>query len=218
MTALSALHTVRSRIGLDDECFRDCCEQITGKRSTREMSDAERNAVRAKLVSDYPNATKRPKATNRLTGPYTKKLQALWISGWNLGLVKNRSDDALIAFVKRQTGIQSMSWLRDPQDAEKAVEALKKWLERAGVDWSVDRLMADWEKMPGYKISFAQCKILNEHYSDAMNLQADLVCKFFPNKTWDQVTPIDWIKIMNHLGSQVRELKKPALKKQAGAR
>ena len=202
MTALSALHTVRTRIGLDDDCFRDLCEQLTGKRSTRAMNDNERYAVRDRMLADYPAAARPPKSKKHLSGSYAKKLQALWISGWNLGLVKNRNDEALIAFVKRQTGIQSMTWLRDPEDADKAVEALKKWLERAGVDWTVDKLTPAHARAPGFKIAIAQSFLLNpERPSDAL---VGIMHELFPNPAIVKMRPADWIKVMNALGEEIR--------------
>ncbi len=85
----------------------------------------------------------------------------MWIGAWNLGLVRNRDDKALIAFVERQTGIQHLNWLRDAADAAKAVEALKKWMERdGGVDWSEHRFQAPVEKQPGFKIARAQFRKL----------------------------------------------------------
>jgi len=208
MTALSALHTVRTRIGLDEDCFRDLCYQITGKRSTRAMNDNERYAVRDRMLADYPAAARPAKSKKRLSGPYAKKLQALWISGWNLGLVKNRNDEALIAFVKRQTGIQSMNWLRDPADADKAVEALKKWLERAGVDWTVDKLTPAYARAPGFKIAIAQSFLLNpERPSDAF---VGIMHELFPNPLIVKMRAPDWIKVMNALGEDIRAKAKVA--------
>lgn len=201
MTALSALHTVKTRIGLDDECFRDLCEQITGKRSTRAMNDNERNAVRDRMLTDYPAARNSNKRKS-LTGPYAKKLQALWIAGWNLGLVKNRKDTALVAFVKRQTGIQSTSWLRDHKDANKAVEALKIWLERAGVVWTVDSITPDYAREPGFKIAIAQSRLLDREFPLAVMVEA--ISELFPQKNNSDLTSAQWIKVMNLLGELVR--------------
>lgn len=69
-------------------------------------------------------------------GPYAGICRALWISGWYLGVVRDRTDGALIAFVRRQAGLDHLNWLRDPADASRVIEALKKWLVReAGVVW-----------------------------------------------------------------------------------
>lgn len=80
------------------------------------------------------SSSRRPAET--VTGPYGAKLQALWISAWNLGVVDNRDDRALIAFIERQTKIAHPRWLNEHKDAKKAIEALKDWIAReAKVEW-----------------------------------------------------------------------------------
>jgi hypothetical protein len=82
-------------------------------------------------------SSRRPSET--VTGPYGAKLQALWISAWNLGIVDNRDDRALIAFIERQTKIAHPRWLTERKDAKKAIEALKDWIAReAKVEWPSD--------------------------------------------------------------------------------
>jgi hypothetical protein len=123
------------------------------------MTEAERQRV---LEHFRAHGFKASSSTRRkpLEGKFAGKLQALWIAGWNLGLVRDRDDRALLAFVKRQTGIDHTRFLRHGQDAMKAIEALKGWLERSGgVDWKehsdpaacvlaaqVRRLRAEWER------------------------------------------------------------------------
>lgn len=138
MTTISSIYGLRKELGLDDDTARDLYQREVGKRSLKVMTAAEQEKVadalrRAKQLA--PAGGTKAKAA-ALTGPYAKKLQALWISGWNLGLVRNRKDEALLAFIEKQTRISHVRFLRDAADARKAVEALKSWLERAGVDWS----------------------------------------------------------------------------------
>lgn len=131
MTSISAIYGARKRLGIDDETARDLYERTVGKRSLRLMSPSEQTAVLNELNRSVPKGQK------RLPGPYAGKLQALWISGWHLGLVRNNSDEALLAFVKGQTGIDHTRFLQSAADARKAIEALKAWLTRdAGVNWN----------------------------------------------------------------------------------
>jgi len=216
MSALAKIHIAKKQLGLDDDTYRDVLERVTARRSSKGMSNSQHMAVldefkRLGWKSDV-------KRKGGLSGTYAKKLQALWIAGWNLGLVNNRKDAALIAFVKRQTGIQSMSWLRDPKDADKAVEALKKWLARAGVDWSVDKLMPPFTRAPGYKIALAQYSTIthladgNIFYLSFVTTASNIVSRNFPTgraqKRVETFTAADWIKVMNALGVQVRAMKK----------
>ena len=133
MSALKLIHLGRRELGLtDDDDYRDVLEQVTGKRSAKAMTERERRAV----VDEFRRRGFRLQRSANLTGPYAGKLVALWLSAWNLGIVRNRTDAALIAFVERQTGIAHMNWLRDARDARRAIEALKAWIAReAGVEW-----------------------------------------------------------------------------------
>lgn len=126
MTALAKIHVLRRQAALDEASYRDLMERETGKRSAKDLDAVERQALINALNRLQP-ATKRASAA---TGTYGKKLQALWIAGFNLGVIDNRSDRALRAFLKRQTGLDHSHFLRNPQDADKAIEALKDWIRR----------------------------------------------------------------------------------------
>ena len=68
-------------------------------------------------------------------GPATRKLRALWISAFHLGLTHDRSDAALVAWLRRRTGLGNAVFTA-PAGLESAVKALEAWLARAGgVDW-----------------------------------------------------------------------------------
>ncbi|ENN94702.1 hypothetical protein BVtw_09770 [Bartonella vinsonii subsp. berkhoffii str. Tweed] len=162
--SLAILHMGKRALGLDDETYRALLYRLTGKQSAKDLSVSEK-----RLVVDEMKACGFEPSVKRLEGKYAKKLQALWIAGWNLGIIRDRSDKALLSFVKRQTGIDHIRFLRDGDDATKAIEALKNWLQReGGVDWkgkkiqdSLQKLLG--QKMPGYLILRAQWKRLHPH-------------------------------------------------------
>jgi phage gp16-like protein len=143
---IRAIHTLKSRAGLDDATYRDMLAGLTGKRSSKALNVTEAVRVMDHLKgksSSFPVApggrsSPLAKGSRRpLDGPYAAKLQALWISAWNLGLARDRRDAALLAFVARQTGIEHTRWLRDPAEATRAIEGLKAWLARdGGVRWA----------------------------------------------------------------------------------
>lgn len=136
-------------LGIDEETFRDLLERKFGVRSRTEMSGAQL----AELVEHFRTQgwKDRPKRTGDVrrpageTRPELSKIRALWISGWHLGVVADRSDAALAAFAKRVTGgtkragrlgIDRLEWL-DAAASYQVIEALKAWLAReGGVDWS----------------------------------------------------------------------------------
>ena len=132
MTMISAIQVAKRDLGLDEDTYRGLLTRVTGKASLRVMTNDE-----LKAVLDDMRHKGAPRGRGQLAGPYAGKLQALWISGWHLGVVRNKSDEALLAFVKGRTGIDHTRFLRNAADARKAVEALKGMLAReAGVDWS----------------------------------------------------------------------------------
>ncbi len=161
-SSTAAIHVAKKQLGLDDETYRAKLTVITGKSSTKDMSEDERQKVLKVLRRDgFTPIERRPDGRQKLSGKYAKKLQALWIAAWNLGLVDKRDDAALIAFVKRQTGIDHTRFLVYAEDANKVVEALKGWLKReAGVMFG-NTNGYEWLASDGAKVAWAQWKILN---------------------------------------------------------
>ncbi|ODT18896.1 MAG: hypothetical protein ABS35_22690 [Kaistia sp. SCN 65-12] len=156
MTSLAAIHVAKKELDLDDDDYRNVLERVTGKRSAKDLSFHERALVmkefgRLGFEVTYPDPyrprtrdkaeraehrTPAVKGAMRLDGVYARKLRALWISAWNLGVVRDRTDRALVAFVERQTGLSHTRFLREPADAMKAIEGLKKWIAReCGIIW-----------------------------------------------------------------------------------
>jgi len=205
--ALAAMHVAKKLLGLDDDTYRAALVSITGKASAKEMTEVERN----KVVAAFRDRGFKPASTGqrkRLEGKYAAKLQALWIAGHNLGIVENRSDEALVAFVKRQAQVDHVRFLHDPADAAKAIEGLKAWLARAGgVDWSLGDL-ADWMRVPGARIAIAQWQrlvaagLMEPKIKVFRALVAELA------KPVDEMSERDWPIVMNTLGVQIRGLRK----------
>ncbi|MDR6952655.1 hypothetical protein J2X65_002014 [Ancylobacter sp. 3268] len=109
--------------------------RLTGKRSAKALTWSEAETV-VKHLRQSTGDTPAGQATGRFAG----KLKALWLDGWQLGIVQNPSDRALIAFVQRQTKVDHTRFLTEPEDARPAIEGLKAWIARAaGIEWPADR-------------------------------------------------------------------------------
>ena len=142
MTAFAAIHVAKKQLDLDEDTYRAMLGRVTGKTSLKLMSQGELGLVLDEMRAKGAGQSLRP--SSRLDGPYAKKLQALWISGWHLGVFTDRKDTALVAFVKRQTGIEATRFLREADQAKRVIEALKSWLAReAGVVWKPAEAPAD---------------------------------------------------------------------------
>jgi phage gp16-like protein len=150
---LAKVHVAKKQLGLDDDLYRETLKSVTGHASAKLCSNAQLEAV----LKHFEKAGFKPKG-KAFTGPSTKyaaKIHALWISGWNLGVIRDNSDTAMEAFILRQTSIAKAQWLKDPKDAAKVIDALKAWLAREGsVMWSL------YPKSPQEAIRNAQWVVL----------------------------------------------------------
>lgn len=210
MTALGAIHLGLKQLGIEGDDARDLYERLTGRRSLRDMSPKQQETVVDELRRlGFKAGGRRPDGRPKLTGRFAAKLQALWIAAHNLGIVENRDDAALIAFVRRQTGIDHVRFLKFPDDARKAVEALKAWIARVGgVDWSDGKLRPDYARADGYKIAWAQWRTLHPHATSTLAFLAAV--KELTGVSVDQCSKDDWIAVMNAFGRRVRATKRKA--------
>ncbi|MEC9342671.1 MAG: regulatory protein GemA [Pseudomonadota bacterium] len=211
MSALATIHVARKQLGIEDDDYRDLLERVTGKRSSAEMSDAERGKVLEEMRRLGFVSTSRPGGSNgtrrRLQGKYAGKLQALWIGAWNLGLVRDRSDAALISFVRRQTGIDHVRFVRHAKDAARAIEALKGWMARdADVDWERDGDALPHTKTSGYRIAWAQwLKCGPDAMPATRRLQFNDEIQRLTGRSVDHlINEADWHPVMNEFGRRIR--------------
>lgn len=206
-SSIAAIHVAKSHLGLDEDTYRAKLANITGKLSAKDMTEAERQ----KVLSVFRNEGFKPaagKPAKALTGRYAKKLQALWIAGYNLGVFRDRRDSALLAFVKRQTGIDHTRFLHFADDAASAIEALKSWLGReAGIQWS--GIKTDWLTSDAAKIAWAQWKILHPEANLIVRKGFDAeVFALLGQSIWlGDITAAQWQPIMNEFGRRIRARK-----------
>ncbi len=209
--ALAKLHIAKAQLGLDDDTYRAVLVRVTGKASSKDMHAAEHSRVIAEFERlGFKPALKAPRksgnaSARKLSGPYAKKLQALWIAGWNLGLIIDRTDTGLLAFVANMTGIERTEWLLDAAQARKVVEGLKGWLAReGGVDWS-DRVGAPAHAgRHGFRVAVAQWRLLHPAGTDSafwFDASAILKRPLLTTKPSDA----EWVTVMNTLGKRLRD-------------
>ena len=125
---LRAVHARRRQLDLSEDQYRDAIERAAGKRSCRDLGTVGLGAVLVELGKLRPAG-----ALPDLPG--ASKLRALWIAGWHLGVVQDRRDSALSAFVRRECGVDAAGWAKS-RDLGTAIDRLKAWIRReAGVVW-----------------------------------------------------------------------------------
>lgn len=167
---IRAIHTLKSKARLDDTSYRDMLRLVGGVGSSKELTVNSAIAVidRLRDLTSTPQqileAGSKPKGSLDLSGPYAGICRALWISGWNLGVFDAREDTALVAFVRRQTGIDHLNWVRDAADGAKVVEALKAWIAReAHVNWPRGKA---WRDPQARKLAIVKAQIARLHNPD----------------------------------------------------
>jgi phage gp16-like protein len=204
--ALKAIHAKRRQMGLDEDSYRALLSAVTGKSSSAEMNELERRAVLSEM--DRRGAPKAPARRTRASGPYAGKLQALWIAAWNLGCVRDSSDAAMLAFVRRQTGLEHSRFLRDPADASRAIEALKDWMRRESGVATLFR----YDRSNGPLINDDRCQILLAQWARLLRLDAApaasleaWVSRLHAGAGLADLTRDGWIDTMNILGSRLRK-------------
>jgi len=168
------IHVAAKQLGLDDDDQRDLYERVTGERSLRAMSGPQLAAVNDEFRRLGFKPTRR-KRVGDLSGHYGPKMRALWMAAWNLGVVRNRTDKAMIAWTYRQTQIEHLNWLRNPEDANKAIDALKLWMRRgSGCPHLYTRTAANWAHQwqrhnPAVQVIYCQWDILQRHNAAPAN-------------------------------------------------
>lgn len=126
---IGLIHVAAARLGMDDETRRDYMQKITGKRSCKGMSKRELWNVLEAMKKDGFNKTASHKGRELAADPQAKKIRALWLMMARAGVVRNRAEEALEAYVVRICG----RGLADTgvKQCQAVIETLKKWAERA---------------------------------------------------------------------------------------
>lgn len=207
-SSIAAIHVAKKQMGLDDDTYRAKLVRITGKQSAKDMTEGERQSVLTVFRNEGfapASAARRADGRQKLTGKFAKKLQALWIAAWNLGIVRERDDAALVAFVKRQTGIEHTRFLVYADDASRAIEALKSWIRReAGVSYG-NTNGQDWLSADGAKVAWAQWKILTPGAGLMVRKGFDAeVSRLTDAIMLQDVKGSGWQTVMNHFGEKIR--------------
>jgi hypothetical protein len=201
------IHVGLKQLGIAGEDARDLYERVTGSRSLRAMTPPQHRAVVDELQRLGFKPASKPGRAKRASGPFAGKLQALWIGAWNMGVVNNGGDEAMMAFVTRQTGLSHARFLRHAEDAEKAIEAIKGWVRRVtGNDGLYRR-----EKNRPALLNDVRFQVLVTQWSRLVSLNAApdatldaWVGRMTGGKTCADLDRDNWIDLMNFLGKRLR--------------
>lgn len=131
---LAQIHIAKSQLGMEEDTYRNLLWTIGRVRSSKDLDWAGRKRVldHMRACGWQPARKRGPTGRALADDAQSRKIRAMWLALADAGVVRNRSEKALLAYVKRQTGIEALEWLK-MHEADKVIEALKRWAKREGV-------------------------------------------------------------------------------------
>jgi phage gp16-like protein len=140
-TDLAKIHIAKKELGLTEEVYRDILRVQFRKDSAAKLTPGQAWA----LIKHFQRLGWMQQSQGRLPGMeippdgQSKKIQALWITLHQAGVIRDGSDKALMSFCKRVTRTKDSpgkDHLRfcDSHDKFKIIEALKSMAAREDVD------------------------------------------------------------------------------------
>ncbi|WP_421780748.1 phage protein GemA/Gp16 family protein [Kiloniella litopenaei] len=135
---LAQIHIAKKELSLTDESYRDLLERVTKRRSSKGLSQANKQAV---LDEFRRLGWKKPKGNFGISNdPQVRFIFVLWGLLHKAGVVRENTRPAIRSYVSRMTGIADPEFLtQQPDKRAIVVEALKKWCEREGVEYERSR-------------------------------------------------------------------------------
>jgi hypothetical protein len=205
---LALIHMLAQKAGLDADGYRDFMMKETSESSAKALSFTAAGRVIDRL-RDLAGDPGPNGSVAGLDSPLGKKLRALWIAAHNLGIVRDRTDRAMLAYLARQTGVSHTRFLSDAGDGNKAVEGLKSWLAREGkVEWPVDSrdavankhaiLNAQWMRL----IEIGAVKPIVEH--KPLAYLVDYANRVTRKNGWDTLEAHHYDEVQAALGRKLR--------------
>lgn len=127
--ALAKIHIARKQLGMSDDDHRALLQQVCGAESCSALGLDKLDAYLKHLRKlGFKDAAPRAKIDRRLdTSPEMSKARAIWLMLHQLGVVRDPSESALVAYGKRQGKVDALQWQRNPYAL---VEGLKAWAMR----------------------------------------------------------------------------------------
>ena len=140
-THIAAIHVLKSKLHLQDGDYRALLLNLTGKASSKDLSEHQRRAVRDHMqqlaermgvvqpTQQRPHAQAKFDQVKAAASPKERKVWALWHQLGRDGLVRHTSAAALHSWVERTVQVSALRFATDAQ-LDTLIEALKAWQQR----------------------------------------------------------------------------------------
>lgn len=141
---IKAIHTLKGKLSMGDDDYRALLVNLTGIASSKDMSSAQRQQVRAHMQSlaermGVASSKRRAwlsqaafAAKQQAASPKERLAYFLWAQLHRAGVVRDGSRPALGAFVKRVAGVDALRFCNAEQ-LDAVIKALRDWCAKDGV-------------------------------------------------------------------------------------
>ena len=128
------VHVAKRDLRMDDDAYRAILKARFNTESSADLSVLQLE----RLVSHFKACgfkVKQKAGTRTLASDsQSRKIRALWLVLHGAGVVRDSSENALAALVKRMAKVEALQWLKKDQ-ASRVIEELKKWCDREKVNY-----------------------------------------------------------------------------------
>jgi len=132
---IALIHVAKKELALNEESYRALLDGATGKTSLKEMGNKDLKAVieRFKEFGFKKSKPKRAGKRKMAAGVQASLIRALWLSLYQLGQVRDPSEEAIAAYVRRMAKVDAVQFLT-PSKADAVIAGLRSWMKRAGYE------------------------------------------------------------------------------------
>lgn len=135
LNLIKLIHVAKTKLGLDDDVYRDILSSTTGKTSSKELNLAQLEAVldRLKQLGFAVESKDKSGVKNLASNAQSKLIRHLWLQLHEAGQVKNGSELALAKFVENRVDVSALQFLSS-KDADMIINHLREWCKRCGIE------------------------------------------------------------------------------------
>ena len=133
---IKAIQTGRRKLGLTEDEYRALLEGVSGKTSTKELNARQLKEVLRRM---------RAAGFHTATDPQLRKIRSLWFSMYDEGIVKNKTEQSIAAYIRRIT--KKAVNACDVKDLQRVIETLKQWIDRLDDPAARERLRREFVTM-----------------------------------------------------------------------
>lgn len=132
---IKLIHVGKTKLGLDDDVYRDIIQSTTGKTSSKDLNLAQLEAVldRFKQLGFAIESKNKSDVKNLANDAQSKLIRHLWLQLHAAGHVRNGSELALAKFVENKVGVSALQFLSS-HHADMIINHLRQWCKRCGIE------------------------------------------------------------------------------------